>query len=264
MPVIDKHPPGAFCWIELATSDQSAASAFYAKLFGWDVEHLPMGPGQTYTILKLQGRDVAAAYTLRPDQRSAAVPPHWMLYVAVESADATAKRVPLLGGKVIAPPFDVGPFGRMAVIQDPTGAFLSLWQARESAGLGIAGEDGALCWADLSTPDQVRASQFYSGLFGWKMTEDTDDDPPSGYLHIQNGSDFIGGIPPAHYRDPKTPPHWLVYFQVANCDATAAIAKSLGASFFVEPMTMEGVGRLAVIADSQGAVFAIFQAMPRK
>jgi uncharacterized protein len=264
MPQVDKHPPGAFCWIELGTTDQNAAKKFYASVFGWDVKDMPMGPGAAYTIFKLQDRDAAAAYTLRPDQRSMGVPPHWMLYVTVENADVAAKKAQALGGKIMAGPFDAGTFGRMAVIQDPTGAILSLWQAKDSAGLGIAGENGTLCWSDLSTPDQARAAKFYSDLFGWRMTEDTDDDPPSGYLHIQNGDDFIGGISPAKHRDPKTPPHWLAYFQVQDCDSTAAKAKQLSAELYLAPMTMEGVGRIAVIADPQSAVFAIFQAMPRK
>ena len=264
MPNVEKHPAGAFCWIELGTTDQNAAKKFYGTLFGWDVKDLPMGPGGSYTMFKVQGRDAAAGYTLRPDQQAAGVPPHWMIYVAVESADASARKAEQLGGKVVAPPFDVYTVGRMAVIQDPTGAFVSLWQAKDGPGIGIAGEDGTLCWADLSTPDQARASKFYSDLFGWKMVADTDDKPPSGYLHIKNGEDFIGGIPPAQHRDPNVPPHWLAYFQVSNCDATAAKAKALGASFYLGPMTMEGVGRMAVIADPQRAVFAIFQAMPRK
>lgn len=264
MPNVDKHPPGAFCWIELGTTDQNAAKKFYGTLFGWEVKDLPMGPGDSYTMFKVQGRDAAAGYTLRPDQQAAGVPPHWMIYVAVESADASARKAEQLGGKVVAAPFDVYTVGRMAVIQDPTGAVFSVWQAKEGPGIGIAGVNGTLCWADLSTPDQARASTFYSGLFGWKMTEDTDDDPPSGYLHIMNGEDFIGGVPPAQYRDPNIPSHWLAYFQVSNCDASAAKAKELGGKFCLAPMTMEGVGRMAVISDPQGAVFAIFQAMPRK
>ena len=261
---VDKHPPGAFCWIELGTTDQNAAKEFYGKLFGWEVNDLPMGPGDFYTMFKVKGRDAAAGYTLRQDQRAAGVPPHWMIYVAVESADASAKKAAQLGGKVVAAPFDVYTVGRMAVIQDPAGAFFSVWQAKEGPGIGIAGVDGTLCWADLSTPDQERASKFYSGLFGWKMVADTDDKPASGYLHIVNGEDFIGGIPPAQHRDPNVPSHWLAYFQVSSCDASAARAKELGGKFCLAPMTMEGVGRMAVISDPQGAVFAIFQAMPRK
>jgi predicted enzyme related to lactoylglutathione lyase len=261
---IDKHNPGSFCWIELSTTDQNAAKTFYSSLFGWAINDIPMGPDGTYTIFKLQGGDVSAACTLRPEQRSQGVPPHWMIYVTVESADAAATRAAQSGGKVLAPAFDVMDVGRMSVIQDPTGAMFCVWQARRSVGVTVTGVDGTLCWADLSTPDQTRAGKFYSDLFGWKLSGDTDDDPPSGYLHIQNGEEFIGGIPPGAHRDPHTPPHWLPYFQTSNCDATAAKAKQLGANFYLEPMTMENVGRFGVLADPQGAAFAIFQSMPRK
>jgi predicted enzyme related to lactoylglutathione lyase len=261
---IEKHQPGSFCWVELSTSDQNAAKGFYSSLFGWEVNDIPMGPGEAYTIFKLQGGDVSAACTLRPEQRAQGVPPHWLLYVAADNADASANRAAEVGGKVLAPAFDVMDVGRMAVLQDPTGAVLCVWQAKRHVGVTVTGVDGTLCWADLSTPDQARAAKFYSDLFGWKLTGDTDDDPPSGYLHIQNGEEFIGGIPPAAHRDPQTPAHWLPYFLVSNCDASAAKAKQLGAKFYLEPMTMENVGRFGVLADPQGAVFAIFQSMPRK
>lgn len=261
---IDKHKPGAFCWIELATTNQDAAKAFYSSLFRWEPNDMPMGPNDFYTIFRLQGRDAAAAYTLRPDQRSRGVPPHWVLYVAVENADAATSRASQLGATVIMPPFDVFDAGRMSVIKDPTEATFCLWQARKNTGVGIAGVHGTLCWADLNTPDPDRAKQFYADLFQWKITEDSDDDPPSGYLHIQNGGDFIGGIPPVRPNNPRTPAHWLAYFEVMNCDTAAAQARKLGATFYLEPMTMENVGRFALLADPQGAAFAIFQTMPRK
>ena len=264
MPNIDKHTPGSFSWIELSTTDQAHAKAFYGLLFGWEFSDMPMGPGDFYTIFKLQGRDVGAACSMRPEQRSHGVPPHWMIYITVDSAADAATRAAQLGGKVLAPAFDVMDVGRMSVLQDPTGATFSVWQAKRHVGTTITGEDGTLCWADLSTPDQAAAANFYTGLFGWKLSGDTDDDPPSGYLHIQNGEEYIGGIPPGTHRDPHVPPHWLPYIQTSNCDAIAAKAKQLGAKFYLEPMTMENVGRFAVIADPQGAVFAIFQAVPRK
>ncbi len=190
---LDKHPPGSFCWIELATTDQKAAKDFYSSL---------------------------------------------------------------LGGTVIMPPFDVMDMGRMAVIQDLAGAHFCVWQARKNTGIGIAGVAGSLCWADLSTPDAKRASDFDSGLFGWRVMADEKD--KSGYLHIKNGEHFIGGIPPAAHRPPGVPPHWLAYFWVDDVDASAAKAKQMGANLYVPPMTIESVGRMAVIADPQGAVFAIF------
>jgi predicted enzyme related to lactoylglutathione lyase len=258
MPHIDQHPAGAFCWIELATTDQAAAQHFYASLFGWNPNDMPMGPGEFYTIFRLDARDTAACYTLSP-QRQPGVPPHWMIYIAVASADEGAARVTRAGGTVLAPPFDVYTAGRMAVAQDPTGAAFSLWQAKDNTGVGIAGVDGTLCWADLMTADLERARTFYTDLFGWEITSAPND--PSGYLHIKNGEQFIGGMPPGGLR-PGTPPHWLAYFQVSSCDAAAEKAKSLGARIYYGPATMEKVGRWAVVSDPQGAVFAIFQPLP--
>ncbi len=179
---IDKHSPGSFCWIELATTDQNAAKDFYSSLFGWTADDSPIGPSEFYTIFKLDGRDAAAGYTLRADQRAQGVPPNWMIYIAVKSADEAAIKAKQLGGTVVMPPFDVMDFGRMAVIQDPTGAHFCVWQAAKNAGIGIAHVAGTLCWADLSTPDAKRATDFYSGLFGWQIVADEKD--KSGYLHI--------------------------------------------------------------------------------
>jgi len=258
MPAIDKYPPGAFVWVELGTTDQAAAKNFYASLFGWNANDMPMGPGDYYTIFRLDGRDAAAAYTLNPE-RSGGAPPHWMLYISVASADDAAARAAQVGGKVVAPPFDVFDAGRMAVVQDPTGATFSLWQPKANQGIGIAGVDGTLCWADLMTADILRARQFYADLFGWEIAPGQND--PSGYLHIKNGEAFIGGIPPAGLQ-PGVPPHWLLYFLASDCDGAAAKAKSSGAKIHYGPTTMEGVGRWAVAADPQGAVFAIFQPLP--
>ena len=260
MPHVDKHSPGSFCWIELGTTDQNGAKQFYTSLFGWEVKDMPMGPNEFYSMFQLEGRDSAAAYTLQPEMLQQGVPPHWMLYVAVESADKAADRAAQLGGKVMAPPFDVFDFGRMAVIQDPTGATVSVWEAKKHGGTGIAGVPGTLCWADLNTPDTERAAKFSTELFGWKLTASEDG---SGYQHIVNRQEPIGGIPPAVHRDPNTPPHWLPYFHVADIDKTAAKAESLGAGFYLRPMTMEKVGRIAVLTDPQGAVFALYQELPK-
>ena len=258
---IDKHSAGSFCWIELATTDQNAAKDFYSSLFGWSPQDNPIGPSEFYTVFKLDGRDAAAGYTLRADQSAQGVPPNWMIYIAVDSADQAATKAKQLGGTVIAPSFDVMDLGRMAVIQDPTGAHFCVWQAAKNTGIGIAHVAGTLCWADLSTPDTKRASEFYSGLFGWQIMADEKD--KSGYLHIKNGDHFIGGVPPAAHRQPGVPPHWLAYFWVDDVDASASKAKQLGANLYVDPMTIENVGRMAVIADPQGAVFAIFNSPKR-
>jgi len=258
---IDQNPPGSFCWIELHTTHQNAAKSFYSSLFGWEAHDNPMGPNDYYTEFKLQGREAAAGCTLRPEHRAQGVPPHWAIYIAVENADATVSKAQQLGGKILAPAFDVMDFGRMAIIEDPTGANFCIWQANKNPGIRIAQVHGTLCWADLSTPDAERAADFYSGLFGWQIANQRLDGTkdPSGYTHIKNGEHFIGGIPPAAFRPPGVPPHWMAYFQVDDVDSCATNAKELGGKLCLSPMMIEGAGRMAVISDPQGAVFAIFK-----
>jgi len=251
------NKPGSFCWMELATTDQNAAKEFYSRLFGWTVNDSPMGPNEYYSMFKLDGKDAGAAYTLRKEQQAQGVPPHWMIYVATDDVEDSARRAAELGGKVCAQPFDVMDVGRMAVVQDPTGAMFCLWQAKKSSGIQTKSEEGAFCWADLNTPDVARASEFYTKLFGWKLEKDEKD--PSGYIHIKNGDEYIGGIPPAEHRSPNAPPHWLLYFDTSNCDASVEKAKQNGANVYYGPVSMENVGRFAVVADPQGAVFSLFQ-----
>jgi uncharacterized protein len=255
MAEVDVHPPGAFCWIELATSDQDAAKKFYGSLFGWGFFDAPMGPDGAYTIFQLRGRDVAACYTLSAE-RQPGVPPHWMLYVATADADATAKRARELGGTVLAPPFDVWDLGRMAVLRDPTSAAFSIWQPKKNTGVRVIDEPNAFCWGQLDTNDTAKAEPFYKALFGWASKAGSDGGMT--YTEWILGGKPIGGmmqLPPSA----GAPPHWLAYFQVADCDAAAEKAASLGAATHVPPTDIPGTGRLAVFADPQGAFFAIYK-----
>jgi predicted enzyme related to lactoylglutathione lyase len=259
MPKTDKHTTGTFCWVELGTTDQTSAKSFYSSLFGWTPADSSIGPNEYYTIFKLNDSDAAAAYTMRPEERSM-TPPHWNLYIAVDSADDTAKHSGDLGGKVIAPPFDVMTLGRMAVIQDPTGAVFCVWQPKDHPGTRVKGESGTLCWADLSTPDSGRAKQFYESLFGWKVG--AAEQYPPDYLVIKNGEELIGGIQPAAYWNPNAPPHWMLFFLVGDVDGLAAKAKGLGGAEHLAPMSVGGA-RLSVLADPQGAAFSILQPPPQ-
>jgi predicted enzyme related to lactoylglutathione lyase len=185
------------------------------------------------------------------------MPPHWGLFVTVESADATASRAAALGGRVLQPVIDVFGIGYAAVIQDPTGAAIGLWEPGTHIGTGIAGENGTLCWADLNTLERQRARAFYEELFGWSFVTGKNKDS-DGYLHIMNGKRGIGGILPESYRNKNAPPHWLPYFLAADCEASTTKAQELGGRVYVPPTTIENSLRFSVIADPQGAVFALF------
>jgi len=254
------HAPGMFAWIELATSDQAGAKSFYTSLFGWSADDSPMAPGGFYTLFRQHGKQVGGGYTLMPDQVAMHVPPNWLVYVSVESADAAIAKTKELGGNVLAGPIDVMDLGRMAILSDPTGAVFAVWQAKKQEGMEIVGADGTFSWADLKTTDPKRAAEFYSALFGWSL-EKGENDPEGGYLHIKNGEHFIGGVPPAEHLQPGVPPHWMVYFHATDCDALSSKAKSLGADVCFGPVTLEDVGRFSIVADPQGAYFSLFQPM---
>lgn len=261
MAYIDEVTPGSFCWMELGTTDQAAAKQFYSALFGWTANDFPMGLSELYTIFQLDRRDAAAAFTLRQDMLDRGVPPHWMLYIATWDADRDTARAVELGATVTAGPFDVGESGRMSVIKDPNGSHFCVWQANQSVGIGIANVPGAFCWADLNALDRDKAKQFYSNLFNWSLVPGAEGE--AGYLHIQNGETMIGGMPSAQQLPPGLTPHWSIYFQVADCDASAAKVVELGGKVFRPPMTIEGTGRFAVVVDPQGATFLLFQLLPR-
>ena len=256
---ITSHSPGTFSWPELATSDQKAGVAFYRALFGWDVKEQPMGPTETYSMFQMRGREVAAACTLRPEETQGGVPPHWNSYVTVANVEETAKKAQELGGKVFAPPFDVMDAGRMAVLQDPTGAVFEVWQPNRSIGAKILDEPGALCWTELTTTDTKAAEKFYTGLFGWTPKHSA----PSAVMEYTefsvNGQPGIGMMPKPKDMPAEIPSYWMPYFQVANTDASVAKVKELGGSVMVGPQDIPSTGRFAIASDPQGAMFAVFQ-----
>ncbi|HEY7961244.1 MAG TPA: VOC family protein [Solirubrobacteraceae bacterium] len=249
-----QYTPGTFCWTDLATTDQAAAKEFYGALFGWKAQDVPVGDGAVYSMMRVDGEDVAAIASQPQAQRDAGVPPAWNSYVSVQDADAVAERAKALGANVHAPPFDVMQAGRMAVIQDPQGAFFMIWQAGQHFGAKLVNAPGALSWNELASPDLDASAAFYSELFGW--TTEPFEGSPEPYLTIKNGTANNGGIRPLS-GPPGVPPHWLVYFATADIDAALAQAEQLGASRLAGPVELP-MARIAVVQDPQGAIFALY------
>jgi predicted enzyme related to lactoylglutathione lyase len=248
-----RYEPGTFCWAGLATSDPAAATAFYTHLFGWQAKALPAGAAGTYTILRHAGRDVAILYRQTAQARAAGAPPHWTSYISVEDADATAARATELGGAaVFRAAFDVPRAGRVAAIRDPADAVVSLWQPRPRIGATLVNDVGALCWNELATTGVERAKTFYGELLGWEY-ESND----GGYVTITNAGRRNGGIRAQTGQERGAPPSWLPYFTAGNAEDAARQAEQAGGRRF-GPATEIRTGRFAVIADPQGATFALF------
>jgi predicted enzyme related to lactoylglutathione lyase len=237
------YPPGTFSWAELATGDADAAKAFYTTLFGWDYEDNPAGEGQIYSMVVRDGHYVAALFSAT-DQ-----PPHWNCYVTVESADDTAQQAKEHGGAVMAEAFDVMDVGRMAVITDPTGAALCLWEPRRHIGAALVNTPGSMTWNDLVTPDPDGAADFYGKLFGWTIEEIPE---AQGYRVIRNGERTNGGMLPT-----EGPANWLPYFGHDDVERLTQEIGGLGGQLYNGPVHMLQ-GTIAVLGDPQGAVFAVW------
>lgn len=248
-----EYTPGTFCWTDLTTTDQDAAKAFYGGLFGWEAEDVPVGDGVFYSMMRVGGKDVAAISQQPQQQRDAGVPPAWSSYVSVESADAAANRAKELGGTVHAPPFDVMEAGRMAVIQDPHGAFFMVWQPRGHFGAALVNATGALVWNELASPDLEASTAFYGDLFGWAIAPR--EASPQPYLGIKNGDANNGGI--RELSPPGAPPHWLVYLGTSDVDAALAKVEELGGTKMAGPIDIQ-IAKIGIVQDPQGAVFALY------
>ena len=244
------YPAGTFSWADLGTTDATGAKAFYTGLFGWEPEDLPAGPG-TYTMLRQGGRDVAGLYERGADQG----PPAWLSYVTVASADDVAERARQAGATVAQEPFDVMTAGRMAVLQDPVGAFFAGWEPRDNIGAGVVNDPGAMCLNQLNTSDPVEAQRFYGAVFGWRFEFAGTD--AQAYWGIYNADRLNGGMMPFPPGG-GAPSHWLVYFTTDDLDAAAERIQELGGRVVVGPMSIPA-GRIAVALDPQGATFALFE-----
>jgi predicted enzyme related to lactoylglutathione lyase len=256
MPERSEYAHGTPSFVDLMTTDVAAAKEFYAGLFGWTYEDNPTDrEGVVYTMASRSGKAAAGLSPQPPEQAEMGIPPMWNSYVTVDDIDATVAKVEAAGGTVMAPAFDVMDAGRMAVIVDPTGAVLSLWQAGENIGSEVVNEHGALTWNELVSPAVETAASFYAELFGWG-TETVDLGEMGDYtLFTLDGEQVGGGMAPPMEG---MPPHWGVYFSVDDCDGVVAKAREAGATVMMEP-TDAPPGRMAAMADPQGATFAVIQ-----
>jgi predicted enzyme related to lactoylglutathione lyase len=245
------YEPGTFCWAELATTDTAAAKTFYGELFGWVPEDLPVGDGMTYTMLRLEGDDVAALYEPQTDGQ----PPLWVSYVSVEDADATAARAGDVGGTVVSEPFDVMDSGRMAVLQDPAGAVLAAWQPGQHVGARRVNEPRCLSWNELAVPDIAAVEGYYAGLFEWSVVRvPTPPDAPA-IGAIANRVGWRNGNIRATTDQPAA---WTPYFGVESCDEVVQRIAELGGATLFGPIAVPA-GKMAVVADPQGAAFGLVE-----
>ena len=245
-------------WVDLASPDAAASRAFYAKLFGWDVEVNADPQYGGYGLARVDGKDAAG---ISPKMDPSA-PTAWSVYLGTDDIDAAAQRVSAAGGTVVMAPFDVGDQGRVAVFQDPSGAFISSWQGTRMGGFATNAR-GSYGWAELNARGVDKALPFYQQVFGWttRQSEMGEGQPP--YTEFQLDGESIAGAWEMNPMVPAgVPSYWQIYFSVDDVDDAFRRALDAGATEMLAPQDFPG-GRFAIVSDPQGASFGLLKTAPR-
>jgi predicted enzyme related to lactoylglutathione lyase len=255
MPTRDLAPLGAPCWTDLMTSDAEGAKAFYGELFGWVAEEPSPDFGGYFNFRK---DDVRVAGCMG-DLPSFVVPDVWAAYLRSADAQATVDATQARGGEVVLGPIAIDDLGRMAVIADPQGARIGVWEAGTHPGFGRRDEPGTPAWFELHTRDHDASVAFYRDVFGWpgEVLSDTAD---FRLTVMADGERRVAGIMDASgYLPPDVPNHWEVYFRVADVEASLTSVVRLGGAVLREARDTP-FGPIATVADATGAAFKLIGA----
>jgi hypothetical protein len=209
-------------------------------------------------MARIGGKDVAGISPTQSPQQ----PTAWSIYIGADNVDELAEKVKSAGGTVVAPPFDVGDQGRMAVFQDPSGAFISGWQSTRLGGFQTQTAN-TYGWAELNARGIEKAIPFYQKVFGWtaKKNDMPEGSPP--YTEFQlNGESIAGAMEMNPMVPAEVPSYWMVYFNVDDVDRSFKQAVDAGAREMLAPDDFPG-GRYAILQDPQGAAFGLLKIAPR-
>ena len=242
-------PAGTPCWAELSVPDVDTAKTFYESVIGWQWKE-PGPDDGGYSMATVNGHEVAAIGPMQaPDQ-----PAQWLLYIASDDVDTTAKAIGDNGGSILLPARDVGAYGRMLVATDPTGATFAVWQAKDHIGAQLVNEPGGITWEDLRSTDATVAQDFYCNVFGFELQ--TIEMAPGDYrtFHLAGNPAPLGGM--GGSLGQQTQSHWVVYFSVPDVDRSVETVID-GGGTVIQPPFDTPFGRMAGVTDPFGAFFQL-------
>jgi predicted enzyme related to lactoylglutathione lyase len=252
-----RYPNGLFGWADIMTRDPGRAIEFYEGLFGWTHVDQPTPMGPPYTQFFKDGQLVCGLSPMMPGVPEA-IGAFWTSYVLVEDADAVAAAAEAAGGTVSMPPMDVMDQGRMAMLSDPTGAAVGLWQPAAHEGADVFNVPGSMTWNELQTRDIDAALPFYEKVFGWEWVDGPSPDYYVANIPAKEGEDKSNAgamtMPPG--VPDEAPNLWMVYFAVEDCDTAMAAAQGLGGEVFLPAMEM-GPGKFGGLVDPTGGMFLL-------
>lgn len=245
---------GRFVWYDLMTTDPDAAQAFYSKVVGWGTQ--PWDGPMPYTMwTRAPDMPLGGLMTLPDDAKAAGAPPHWLGYVSTPDCAGTVERATMLGGKVLVEPQEIPNQGTFAVLADPQGAVIAVYQSKSGVPEDAPAEVGQFSWHELAAGDWEAAFTFYSTLFDWSKTDDLDMGEAGTYRMYGFGKWPLGGM----FNKPEAMPvpGWLYYIRVPDVNAAVEVVKSEGGTVFNGPEEVPGGDLVAQCLDPQGAAFAL-------
>ncbi|MBQ0966897.1 MULTISPECIES: VOC family protein [Streptomyces] len=252
---------GAPNWLDVGTPDLDGATSFYGALFGWRFRSAGPEAGG-YGFFELDGRIVAGGMGTTEEQG----PPSWTVYFQAPDAHAAAKTSEQAHGGVLVQPMDVMDQGTMAILADRAGVPFGIWQPGRRIGLDVVGEAGALCWVELHTADIAASAAYYRAVLGLETS--AVPFPGGSYTCVNPAGEgeeaMFGGMVPLAEDPAETDAGWLPYLAVDDADTAVARTAELGGTVLMPATDIEGVGRVARLADPYGARFAILRPAPRQ
>ncbi|MEO1334819.1 MAG: VOC family protein [Myxococcota bacterium] len=249
---------GTFNWVDLLAKDMQRARAFYEPLFGWTYEEQPSHGGPPYGLFKKDGKQAAGIGQMPPPMAEQNIPPMWNTYVLVDdiaAAEATAKAN---GGQLMFDTINIPNTGKTNWVTDPEGAVFVLWQNLGRPGAEIFNVPGSFSWNERATADLDTVKSFYSAMFGWTFKDERENDSVMSMIHNREGREMGHALVMDDAMKKKVPPHWAVYFTVADRAQSIEHAKGLGGQLVMGPIEIQP-GWFALLSDNDGAMFYIFE-----
>jgi uncharacterized protein len=239
-----KAVTGEFAWHDLLTNDVESAKRFYGELLGWQFERWESSENE-YPLITFGGEQHGGILGLDGDE-----PARWIGHVRVPDADEALLRAEAAGGSAAGEPGEMEGVGRWAGIADPRGARISAFApAYDSPASGKV-----FGWVELASTDPAAARQFHAETLGWDTGEmDMGDAGPYVMFKRADGQDVAGITQSQDGEDV-----WYPYLTTGDVDATTERATGLGATVLLEPISVPGVGRFAILTDPAGARFGLF------
>ena len=249
---------GKIVWRDLLTNTPEASRRFYGELFGWEFEKpttvLGIGGSDTYMLIRHNGRLIGGMVDteqLRPGENVS----QWITTMSVSDVDAAVERVTAEGGKIMSQPREMGSRGRMALLEDSTGAVFAMIQTSGGDPADHEPDYDGWLWDELWTSDVEKATTFYGNVVGFDYTDHDIDDSESDYRVLSIDETPRAGVLTMPFEGEH--PVWVNYLRVRDPAQVTARVSALGGRILVDAQDRKIGGQVALIAGPSGAGVAL-------